>query len=134
LFHLQRFVHFFLSKCTTTSTTESSSRELHSTGLPNFPLQQAKRSLTLQGTTHANPNNPKIEFHKALANSQWSKRWPTVSTLFLHKQHQSITMICCFLTLSKERILLKAAFQVGEKKGALLHQIHHQVELYLSPA
>lgn len=52
-------------------------------GLPNFPFQQAKRSLTQQGIAHTKLNNPKIEFHKALADSQWSKRWLTIShTLF----------------------------------------------------
>ena len=62
--------------------------------------------------THAKSNKPNIEFHKALAVSQWSKRWSTVSLLFLHKQQRSTTMICPFSNLSKVRILPKAANQV----------------------
>jgi len=68
--------------------------------------------------THANSNNPKRELHKALAISSWRKRL-MVSPL-LHIQHQSTTMICRFLRLSKGRILPKAASQAKPKKKKTL--------------
>jgi hypothetical protein len=107
--YLQSYEHFFLSKCTASSIVESFCRVLHSVDLRNFPLQQAK--LTRRGMTQAKLKNPKIEFNKALANSQWSKRWSMVSPLFLHKQYQSITTLCCFLKLPKVRILPKVVIQ-----------------------
>ena len=42
----------------------------------------------------------------------------TLRTHFLHKQYQSITMMCHFLKLSKEWILPKSAVQ-AKKKMAL---------------
>jgi hypothetical protein len=49
-----------------------------------------------------------------------------ISPLFLHKQHQSTTMIRHFLKLSKVKILPKAADQTNKAtlKWALLYQIH----------
>jgi hypothetical protein len=59
---------FFSLEYTTSSIVESSSRQLYFWRLPNSPLQQAKRSLTRRGMTHAKTIKPKIEFYNALRN------------------------------------------------------------------
>jgi hypothetical protein len=45
-------------------------------------------STTLLGMTHETPNKVRTKFHISLVNSQWKKRWFTVSSLFLQRQHQ----------------------------------------------
>lgn len=61
--------------------------------------------------THSILKRQKTKTHKSLATSRWSKRWSMDSTLFLHKQHQSITMTCNFIRLFKVKIFPKATVQ-----------------------
>jgi hypothetical protein len=62
--------------------------------LPPSVLQQVKRSNTRLGIIQASSTLLKIEFQRALAISQWSRRWSTYSLFFLHMEHNSITMTC----------------------------------------
>lgn len=93
-------------------------------GLPNNPLQQVNRSTICLGITQFNPTQLKITCHKALATSQWIRRWSTCFPL-LHMQHQSVTMTCRFLMLFTMRIFPKMADQAkkADLKGTLVCQI-----------
>ena len=84
--------------------------------------------------THSVPKRPKIELHKVIAILQWSKKWSTLSQLFLHMQHQSTTMICRFLKLFTISIFSKVAIQAKKValKAALFHQILIQGKWVLS--
>jgi hypothetical protein len=91
--------------------------------LSKYPFQQAKSFTTQLGITYTNLTRLTIVFHRALTYtnltrltivfhralviSQCSKRWSTDSPLFLHIQHQSTIMTCCFLRLSMIKIFPK---------------------------
>jgi hypothetical protein len=75
--------------------------------LSKYPFQQAKSFTTQLGITYTNLTRLTIVFHRALVISQCSKRWSTDSPLFLHIQHQSTIMTCCFLRLSMIKIVPK---------------------------
>ena len=83
-----------------------------------IPFLASEEVYHLIGMTQANPTMLKPVFQRALAISQWSKRWFTDSPLFLHAQHQLMTMTCCFLRLSMVRIFSWTANQA--KKTAFI--------------
>jgi hypothetical protein len=74
--------------------------------------------------THKNPNKFRTKCQKSLVNSQWMKRWFTVFSFFLHKQHQLTRVRPCLLRLLIVRILPKDAVQVKKavRGGALTFQ------------
>lgn len=63
----------FSPNAPTLSMAESSSTLLHSENYQNF-LSNLHRDPPPIGITYFNPQRPKIEFHKALATTQWSRR------------------------------------------------------------
>ena len=79
---LQKFMHSFLSKDITLSTTEWTSKSpkpffFFFLLVSNRPVQQAKTSRTVLGITQHTPNKHKISDHESLATSQFRKRWST---------------------------------------------------------
>ena len=56
--------------------------------VPNQFLQAKRRETIVSAITHWTPNIMRTSLHKADANLQWSKRWSTVSSSHLQRQHQ----------------------------------------------
>lgn len=89
----------------------------HSTALwrlPRIPLQQVKRPITHFGMTQANPMRLKKVFHKAIAISQWNKRWSTKSPLLLHIQHQ-LKNITLMGTIFHQILFQRNEYSPGEQ-------------------
>jgi hypothetical protein len=75
-------------------------------------FQHWSSSTILLGMTHEVSNKMRIKCHILLVNSQWMKKWFTISSLFVQIQHQLTRVRPCLLKLSIVRILLKATIQV----------------------
>lgn len=79
---------------------------------------------TLLSITQANPILPKTtSSHRAMATSQWSNKWSIVSPLFLHIQHQSITIVWHF-QFSMVRIFPNVAVHMKSSTLASWHRAH----------
>ena len=86
--------------------------------LPNGPCQDViNNSTTLWGITQITPKRIKTIDHRSKAMGQWRRRRFIDSPLLLHIKHQSITGTPLFHSLSRVKILPKAAVQ--EKKATL---------------
>ena len=85
--------------------------------LPNGPCQDVNKSATLWGITQITPKRIQTIDHSSKAMGQWRRRWFTDSSLLLHIKHQSMTGTPLFHSLSRVKILPKAAVQ--EKNATL---------------
>jgi hypothetical protein len=81
----------------------------------SLPFQHAKSSTTHLGITHSTPNIWKTKFYNSFTISQW-RRQSSVFPLFLHIQHQSITMMWRLQRLSIVRIFPKDVIHLKKKK------------------
>ena len=71
---------------------------------PNQFHQPNNKFGTLSGSTQSIPTNWKTKFQSCRANQQCKRRWSTVSSAFLHIQHQPANTKPFFFKLSQVRI------------------------------
>ena len=92
--------------------------------LPNGPCQDVNKFATLWGITQITPKRLQTIDHSSKAMGQWRRRWFTDSSLLLHIKHQSMTGTPLFHSLSRVKILPKAAVQEKRATLAGIFELH----------